>query len=138
MRPSSSPTPTLAIGQEPPVAGFAGERQCVDIAGHTASGKPVSVGGFTVGISGPARVSHTLSPLPDGSLRVHYTPPISGKWAVRITYRGTPLAGSPFVQVIAPARTALDAGSPSSPGRPASASPLALRASAFETPRDAR
>ena len=113
--------PTLVT---PPAqhAFLAGEPCRFTVAGSARDGTPYATtggyDGFTVGISGPARVQSAVSHRPGGVLGVEFTPQVSGQYTVSIAHRGAPLSGSPFALRVAPSpRIPSAAASPRSPAR---------------------
>ncbi|KAL1521123.1 hypothetical protein AB1Y20_022677 [Prymnesium parvum] len=77
------------------------------VQGCTRSGRLVVEVGLlapllSVGFCGPGACSHKLESLPDGCVRVWYTPSVSGRYVLRVAIRSEPLPGSPFEVLVAP------------------------------------
>merc|ERR1712185_529472 len=92
---------------------------------------------LAVSLTGPAQVEARLESLTDGSVRVWYTPKVSGKYMLRVGVRSKAntridsLPGSPFVVDVAPRQSTLrrdgrqryGAGSPAAADRSPRQSP---------------
>ena len=76
------------------------------VQGCTASGHPVIEAGLlapvlAVKIAGSGACSHSLESLADGTVRVWYTPSVSGRYTLRVTIHSEPIPGSPFEVLVA-------------------------------------
>lgn len=93
-----------------------GSASFFDVHGCDRASRPVLFVGLlssvlVVQIVGPTTVSHKIEPLADGSVRVWYTPGVSGRYTLRISVRVSagstriePLPGFPLTLDVAPAK----------------------------------
>ena len=93
---TSSRTPLLLAGS---AASFV-------VQGCDAAGLPVVDVGLlapqlSISIAGPAATTHAAESLADGTVRVWYTPIVSGRFMLRVNVRSKPLPGSPFEVLVA-------------------------------------
>ena len=86
---------------------LAGSAASFIVQGCSASGHPVIEAGLlapllAVKIAGSGACTHSMESQLDGTVRVWYTPSVSGRYVLRVTIRSEPIPGSPFEVLVAP------------------------------------
>ena len=97
------------------------------VQGCDAGGLPVDEGmlapQLSISLAGPAPATHTLEPLADGSVRVWFTPVLSGRYLLKVLIHSQPLPGSPFEVLAAPRSSGSPRRADSAPKRGGAKSP---------------
>ena len=131
---SAKYTSAIGTGLE---AGNVGKAASFVVHGCDSTARPVIEIGLLasildVAIHGPSTIKPRLESLANGTVRVWYTPEVSGKYSVALRLRGDPrrlepLPGSPFTLLVEPAATGVHTprAKPSTHLAAAAAEPLA-------------
>jgi len=106
----------------------AGSATAFIVHGYDRVGRPILPVGLLASVldvkfSGPSKVEHKCESQPDGSVRVWYTPPVSGSYSLRVGVRASieatriePIAGSPFALEVSAAKMGTPRGASRSKG----------------------